>query len=103
VATASPASVRRAAALFRAVGDPARLALLDCLAAREHCVSELADASGDHLSTISERLRVLRAEGLVAKRREGKHIYYAVADGHVLTLIRSALEHVSEQRRVMPA
>lgn len=94
-----PSAVQRAAALFRAIGDGARLALLDRLAGGEHCVTELAEATGEGLSTISERLKVLRAEGLVARRRDGKHIYYALADGHVADLIRSALEHVTEHGR----
>jgi ArsR family transcriptional regulator len=96
VAVSEPAVVRRAAALFRAVGDPARLALLERLAAGEQCVSEIALATGERLSTVSERLRVLRSEGLVAGRRDGKHVYYAVADAHVADIVRAALQHVSE-------
>lgn len=88
--------VRRAAALFRAVGDAARLALLERLAAGEQCVSAIALATGERLSTVSQRLRVLRSEGLVVGRRDGKHVYYAVADAHVADIVRAALQHVSE-------
>ena len=89
----------RAAAIFRAMGDPARLRLLERLAVGgERCVSEIAEASGTGMSTVSQRLRLLRAERLVARRREGKHIYYALADEHVGELIRAAIEHAAEER-----
>jgi len=99
-AGASEHAVEQAAALFRALGDPARLALLDRLAGGEYCVTELADATSDNLSTISERLKILRTEGLVARRREGKHVFYALADAHVAALVRNAIEHVTERGRV---
>ena len=91
--------VDRAAALFRAAGDPARLRLLERLTlGGEHCVSELAEATGEGMSTISQRLRLLRSEELVSRRREGKHIYYSVSDEHVTALILASLEHAEESR-----
>ena len=89
---------QRAAALFRALGDFERLKLLESLAEREVCVTELAEASGARMPTVSQRLRVLRAEGLVVQRREGKHIFYALADQHVVELVRNALQHATEPR-----
>jgi DNA-binding transcriptional ArsR family regulator len=86
----------RAAALFRAAGDVERLRLLERLAEGEWCVSELAATSDDGLSTVSQRLRLLRQEGLVRRRRDGKHVYYSLADRHVAELIASALEHANE-------
>ena len=86
-------ALERAASLFRACGDPARLRLLEVLSRGEHNVTDLAESSDEGLSTISQRLRLLRAEGLVSRRREGKHIYYGLQDGHVLALIKSAIEH----------
>lgn len=91
-----PRAFERAAALFRAAGDVPRLRLLERLAHGEHCVSELAAVMGEGLPVISQRLRVLRAEGLVERRRQGKHIYYALSDGHVAALLRNALDHASE-------
>ena len=88
--------VERAAALLRAMGDSGRLRVLERLSRRELCVSELASASGEGLSTVSQRLRTLRSEGLVARRREGKHIYYRLADAHVVALIETVLEHAGE-------
>ena len=97
-ATVGTLALARAAALFRACGDPERLRLLERLSHGEFCVSELAAESGEGLSTVSQRLRLLRTEGLVSRRREGKHIYYALADQHVADLIQSALEHAVEPR-----
>jgi ArsR family transcriptional regulator len=94
----SPLVIERAAALFRALGDSARLALLERLAAGEYCVTELAEATGEGLSTISQRLRTLRSERLLRRRRVGKHVYYSLADAHVAALINSAVAHASEER-----
>jgi ArsR family transcriptional regulator len=95
---ASPVVIERAAALFRALGDTARLSLLERLSGGEYCVTELADATGEGLSTISQRLRTLRAEHLLRRRRVGKHVYYTLADQHVAELVRAAIEHAQEQR-----
>ncbi len=86
----------RAAGLFRAIADEARLRLLARLATGEWCVTELATVSDIPMSTLSQQLRMLRTENLVQRRRVGKHVYYSLADGHVTELIRSALEHSSE-------
>jgi ArsR family transcriptional regulator len=88
--------VEQAAALFRALGDSARLSLLARLTRGEYCVTELASATGEGLSTISQRLRTLRSERLLRRRRVGKHVYYTLADEHVAQLIQSALAHASE-------
>lgn len=88
--------LERAAAIFRAAGDISRLKLLHRLADGEWCVTELAEAANVGLSTVSQQLRLLRAERIVARRRAGKHIFYSLADAHVSDLIRSAIEHASE-------
>ena len=93
----SDEAFERAAALFRAAGDVSRLRLLERLASGdEWCVTELAQAAGTGLSTVSQQLRLLRAEHIVTRRRAGKHIYYSLADRHVTDLIRNALEHAAE-------
>lgn len=92
----SDAAFERAAALFRAAGDTARLRLLHRIMGGEFCVTELAEASGTKLSTLSQQLRVLHTERIVKRRREGKHIFYSLADEHVRELIRAALEHADE-------
>ena len=94
--TVPPGTLDRAAALFRAIGDPARLRLLTLLEHREWCVTELVEALRDKFSTVSQRLRILRTEGLVQRRRDGTHLYYALADRHVADLIDNALAHAQE-------
>jgi len=88
-------TVDKAASLFRALGDVSRLRTMELLVDRELCVSEIAAASGELISTVSHRMRLLRAEGLVSRRRDGRHIYYALSDRHVYDLVLNALEHVS--------
>lgn len=87
----------RAASLFRAAGDVARLKLLDRLADGEWCVTELAEAAGVGLSTVSQQLRILRSERIVERRRSGKHTFYSLADRHVIDVITNVLEHASEE------
>jgi DNA-binding transcriptional ArsR family regulator len=88
--------LERAASIFRAAGDISRLKLLHRLSDGEWCVTELAEAAGVGLSTVSQQLRLLRAERIVARRRAGKHIFYSLADSHVSDLIRSAIDHAAE-------
>ena len=88
--------LERAASIFRAAGDVSRLKLLHRLSDGEWCVTELAEAAGVGLSTVSQQLRLLRAERIVARRRAGKHIFYSLADAHVSDLIHSAIEHAAE-------
>lgn len=92
----SEEAFHQAAALFRVAGDVARLKLLDRLCDGEWCVSELAEAAGVGLSTVSQQLRLLRAERVVLRRRSGKHIFYSLADRHVIDLVTNALLHAAE-------
>jgi ArsR family transcriptional regulator len=93
------AGLERAAAIFRASGEVARLRLLERLLHGERCVTELAAETDENLSTISQRLRILHAEGLVDRRRDGKHIFYSLTDQHVAVLVRTVLEHASERTK----
>jgi len=95
-ARATNVQLERAAAIFRAVGDVARLRLLERLADGEWCVTELAEAAGVGLSTVSQQLKLLRAERIVTRRRAGKHIFYALADAHIFDLVEGAIGHASE-------
>jgi DNA-binding transcriptional ArsR family regulator len=92
-AFASDTSLEHAAGLFRAAGDVSRLRLLDYLMGGERCVSEIAQTMELGMSTVSQQLRLLREEHLVTSRREGKHIYYALADDHIRDILRSVLAH----------
>jgi len=84
--------------MFRALGDPSRLRLLARLASGEVCVTQLAELEDEKLSTVSARLQTLHAVRLVKRRREAKHIFYALSDDHVLHLVQSAIEHAAERR-----
>jgi DNA-binding transcriptional ArsR family regulator len=92
------AVIDRAAAMLSAAGDPARLRLLHLLAAGERCVSEVAAHSGDAMPTVSQRLQLLRREGLLTSRKDGKHVFYRLADQHVLELVDNVLRHAGEGR-----
>lgn len=92
----SDAVIERAAVLGAALGDPSRLRLLELLLDGPHCVSELAAESGGSLSAVSQRLKILTHARLVARTREGRHIYYALADDHVHHLLAELFDHASE-------
>ena len=96
------AALERASRLFRAIGEPARLRILSRLAQGEMCVTELAASEGESLSTISQRLRVLRSENIIVRRRRGKHINYGLADQHVMDLVFNALAHATERPAKVP-
>jgi ArsR family transcriptional regulator len=66
------------------------------LAGGEVCVSQIVTAVGEKFSTVSQRLRVLRTEGLVVRRRDKSHVFYALADNHVSGLVSNALAHAGE-------
>jgi len=86
----------RAASIFRALGDLSRLRLLSILAKREMCVTELTEVLHDNLPAISQRLKLLRSERIVTTRRQGKHIFYRLADSHIAHLIANGLAHGEE-------
>jgi ArsR family transcriptional regulator len=78
------------------MADAARLQILVLLEGGELCVTQIVAAMGEKFTTVSQRLRLLRREGLIGRRREGNHIYYALADRHVVDLILNALAHARE-------
>ena len=82
--------------LFKVFGDPTRIRILHALSVRELCVCDIAEALGMTQSAISHQLRVLKQIHLVKYRREGKTIYYSLADSHVQTILVQGLEHVME-------
>lgn len=82
------------AALFGLLADPNRLRLLSALARQELCVCDLAAMLKMTESAVSHQLRVLRSQGLVKYRREGRNIYYNLADQHVMNLYREVSNHL---------
>lgn len=86
----------RLADLFKIFGDPTRIRILYALSCQELCVCDIAQALGMTQSAISHQLRVLKQIHLVKYRREGKIIYYSLADSHVRTILAQGLDHVME-------
>ena len=85
------------AELFKIFGDSTRIRILFALREGEVCVCDLAQALSMTQSAISHLLRILKASKLVKSRREGKSIFYSLADAHVMTIIAQGLEHVNEE------
>ncbi len=86
------------AAVFRLLGDPTRVRLLDALTDGERCVCDLAAAVAMTESAVSHQLRLLRASRLVRVRRAGRHAFYALDDHHVVGLLQATRKHVEEHR-----
>lgn len=84
------------------MGDSSRLHVLEMLSRGELCVGDIVTATGEKFSTVSQRLRVLRSEGLIIRKRRGTHIYYALADRHVADLIHNAMAHAAELEAAPP-
>lgn len=86
--------VAELAALFKILGEPTRVRILQALSAGELCVCDLSCLLGMTASAVSHQLRVLRAAKLVRFRKEGKIVYYSLDDAHVAGLMRDGLDHV---------
>ena len=84
------------AELFKVFGDSSRIKLLQLLMEGELCVCDMAQLLGMSQSAVSHQLRVLKAADLVKFRREGKAVFYSLADEHVRTIISNGMEHVLE-------
>ena len=82
--------------LFKIFGDSTRIKILYVLHEGELCVCDIASTLGMTQSAISHQLRVLRQTRLIKSRRDGKNIYYSLADEHVRTIISMGIEHISE-------
>jgi len=92
----SQAQIALAAHMCQALSDPGRMRLLLRLVHGPLCVSELVAYEQAHVSSISARLKVLHTARLVTRRRQAKHIFYALADEHVHGLLRNILSHAAE-------
>ena len=84
------------AELFKIFGDSTRIRILFVLFESEVCVCDLAAALNMTQSAVSHQLRILKQNKLVHSRREGKSVFYSLADAHVRTIINQGLEHVEE-------
>lgn len=84
------------AELFKIFGDSTRMRILFVLLEAEVCVCDLAATLGMTVSAVSHQLALLRRNKLIKSRREGKSVYYSLADGHVRTIISTGMEHIEE-------
>ena len=84
------------AEFFKVFGDSTRLKILYVLLCSEMCVYDIASVLGMSQSAISHQLRVLKQLDLVKHRREGKTIFYSLADSHIVTIISQGLDHIEE-------
>ncbi len=81
---------------FRVFGDRTRIRILYVLMCSEMCVCDIATILGMTQSAISHQLRVLKQMDLVKNRREGKTIFYSLADSHIKLILSQGLEHINE-------
>ena len=84
------------AELFKVFGDSTRIRILYVLFQSELCVCDLAEALQMTQSAISHQLKILKQAKLVTGRREGKSVFYALADDHVRSIIDQGREHIEE-------
>jgi DNA-binding transcriptional ArsR family regulator len=94
----SAAHVESVAEVFKLLGDPTRVKLLDALTLGERCVCDLAALVGLTESAVSHQLRLLRGAHLVRARRAGRSAFYSLDDHHVIGLLHDTRKHVEEHK-----
>lgn len=82
--------------LFKILGDTTRLKIIWMLDS-EICVSELAKKLEMEQSAVSHQLSILKAGGLVDKRRDGKQVYYKLADNNVKQVLKVGMENAGKR------
>lgn len=95
--TQMPEALEAMAGLFKVFGDGTRVKILYVLLENETKVCDIAARLFMTQSSISHQLRVLKQAGLVKGRRDGKTIWYSLADDHIQTIFNQALDHVTEE------
>ena len=93
----SDALLTRLAEIFRLLGDPTRVKILQALSIEELCVCDIASLLGTTKSAISHQLRLLRSLRVVRYRKAGRIVYYSLDDNHVENLLREGLSHIASQ------
>lgn len=84
------------AEIFKVFGDSTRIRILFLLLEAEMCVCDIAQLLNMNQSAISHQLRILKQAKLVKSRREGKSVFYSLADDHVFTILSQGMEHIEE-------
>jgi len=88
--------MKELADFYKVFADATRIRILCVLLESEMCVCDLAEVLEMTQSAISHQLRVLKQAKLVKNRRDGKTVYYSLADGHIQTIISQGMEHITE-------
>ncbi|HSL16691.1 MAG TPA: metalloregulator ArsR/SmtB family transcription factor [Methylomirabilota bacterium] len=92
-----PRTIERLSRLFSALADPTRLKVLHALTVtKELCVCDLAVIADLSVSAVSHQLRLLRDRDLVHARRDGRMVFYSLADEHVSVLMNTGTDHANE-------
>ena len=89
--------ITSAAAFFKVVGDETRMKILCAISTDELCVNDIASALDMTISAVSHQLRLLKSEGLVKSRRDGKNMFYSLDDQHVVDIIDIAFVHIEHK------
>jgi ArsR family transcriptional regulator len=97
----SPEHLADVGELYKVFADPTRLRIIAALAVGELCVCDIGAVLSMSQSAVSHQLATLRAARLVAYRRDGKTVYYRLADDHVELLLKMGLEHAAERAASM--
>ena len=84
------------AELFKVFGDSTRIRILFVLFESEVCVCDLAAALNMTVSAVSHQLKILKQSKLIKSRREGRSVFYSLADDHVRTIVSQGMEHIEE-------
>ena len=84
--------------IFKVFGDSTRVRILSALDVHEMCVCDLANVLSMTKSAVSHQLRILRTNNLVSARRDGKNMFYSLADDHIQSIFELALKHLNEDR-----
>lgn len=82
--------------LYKLFGDKTRVKILYVLLKKEMCVCDIAKLLNMTISAISHQLKILKQASLVKFRREGKTVFYSLADDHVKTILNNGMEHIEE-------
>lgn len=84
------------AELFKIFGDSSRIKILFALLQGELTVTSISENLGMTQSAVSHQLRILKTNGLVKFRREGKNLFYSLSDNHVVSILNQGLDHIGE-------
>ncbi len=86
----------RLSELYKLFGDKTRIRILYVLLKREMCVCDIAKLLNMTISAISHQLKILKQASLIKFRRDGKTVFYSLADDHVKTILNNGMEHIEE-------